>query len=309
VASKLLGWRTKAGAQRVFSMVPGGHRVNYAFQRRVFGNLPMSDPKLDEVIALGRHHVDVLRAHGTAPIEEARFYEFGAGWDLNMPLILASLGVTRQLVVDIRPLVRADLVFEIARRLSARAATEGFTSPLDASAGDGDLSAFLAAHGIEYRAPCDARATGLPDGSIDYATSTNTLEHIPPDDLLAILTESRRLLAPGGVLSFQIDYQDHYSYFDRRLTAYNFLRFPRRRWRLYNSALHFQSRLRHRDYVDLFHQAGLEIRQEETTGGSADDINVVQAIAHPEWRANYELAELAVRGARVVLAARLPTST
>src|SRR5207253_9552486 len=58
--------------------------------------------------------------------------------------------------------------------------------------------------GIEYRAPCDARRTALGDGSVDYITSTNTLEHIPADDLPAILRECHRLLTPGGFLSYRV---------------------------------------------------------------------------------------------------------
>jgi len=60
-------------------------------------------------------------------------------------------------------------------------------------------------YAIEYKAPCDARRTGLPARSINVVTSTYTLEHIPPNDLLLILQECSRILVDGGVMSHLID--------------------------------------------------------------------------------------------------------
>ena len=42
------------------------------------------------------------------------------------------------------------------------------------------LEDLLLRYGIEYRAPCDARAMDLANRSIATVASTNTLEHIPP---------------------------------------------------------------------------------------------------------------------------------
>ena len=39
-----------------------------------------------------------------------------------------------------------------------------------------------------------------PDESYDFITALNFLEHLPKDSLFAILTEVRRVLAPGGTL-------------------------------------------------------------------------------------------------------------
>ena len=53
--------------------------------------------------------------------------------------------------------------------------------------------------GVDYRAPADARATGMAEGTIDCAISVETLEHIPPADISAILKEIHRILRPDGV--------------------------------------------------------------------------------------------------------------
>jgi len=56
--------------------------------------------------------------------------------------------------------------------------------------------------------------------------------------------------------------QDHYAFDDPRISVYNFLRYSDHRWRLINSSLHYQNRLRARDYRELFAEAGLSIIHE-----------------------------------------------
>ena len=61
---------------------------------------------------------------------------------------------------------------------------------------------------------CVEMMRSLPAASVDFVSSTNTLEHIPATDIGPILAECRRLLRPDGVVSCRIDMRDHYSYFD-----------------------------------------------------------------------------------------------
>lgn len=299
-------WKQKAMLQRLLSALPAGHRVNYLFQRHVTHGLPMPDDDLRAAATLGVHHVQRLAEFGR-DLSAGRFFEFGAGWDLHMPLVLWCLGVERQLVVDIRPLVRIELVADVARRLGGSLRQPEFVRvpPVPGTDGAG-LGSFLEALGIDYRAPCDARATGLPPGTVDFTTSTNTLEHIPPEDIRAILRECHRILADDGLMSFQIDYKDHYSYFDRSISAYNFLTFDGRNWHRYNSSLHFQNRLRHHQHVALLEEAGFEIVEERLTGGSEDDLALLASLPLQPPFAGEKLEDLAVRDARLVLAKRTP---
>ena len=80
-------------------------------------------------------------------------------------------------------------------------------------------------YGIDYRAPFDARNSGLESGSIDCITSTKVLSHIPEHDLGLIIGECNRLLRADGLAAFVIDYRDQYSYSDRTIGPYNFLQF------------------------------------------------------------------------------------
>jgi hypothetical protein len=290
-------WRAKAAAQQLFSRLPAGHSINYLFQRHVTHGLPISDRELSDVLAIAERHLRGFADRSTVPIDAGRFFEFGAGWDLHIPQLLYCLGVEHQIVVDLRRLLRADLVFEVRDRL-VRA--EAFSLPRRPPVVD-DLDGYLSAIGVDYRAPADARKTGLPSCSIDFVTSTNTLEHIPPVEISAILGECRRLLAGSGLMSFQIDYRDHYSYFDDRVSVYNFLRYSDRQWRLHNPPLHYQNRLRHSDYLRLFAAAGFEVLDIAVDEAAAGDRRVAEHLDLDEAFRHYALEDLTRQGSLAVL--------
>src|SRR6184192_2626057 len=71
-------WVAKAALQRGLGLMPQGERVNYLFQRHVAGSLPGGEQVVRRKLARARQH---LEAFGR-PVEDAIFYEFGAGWDL-----------------------------------------------------------------------------------------------------------------------------------------------------------------------------------------------------------------------------------
>jgi DNA-binding CsgD family transcriptional regulator len=101
-------WLAKAALQRGLGFLPHGERLNYLFQRHIARSLPGGEPVVRRKLARARQH---LEAFGR-PAGDAVFYEFGAGWDLAIPLSYAALGVGRQVLVDIRPSARPELVNE-----------------------------------------------------------------------------------------------------------------------------------------------------------------------------------------------------
>jgi SAM-dependent methyltransferase len=232
-----MDWRVKALGHWAISLLPRSDDLGYLMQRRVTRSLPMPTELFDDHIAAAERHLELATKHCGRPVRNA--YEFGAGWDLVVPLVLARAGLPDQTVTDIRRLVRHELVADSAARLGM----------------DPDLDAL----GITYLAPVDAMATGLPSGSFDLITSTDTLEHVPRQQLVPLLAECRRLLAPDGVLSARIDYRDHYWYSDPSITPFHFLRYDRQTWRRWNPPSHYQSRLRHRDHLAAFAAAGLGV--------------------------------------------------
>ncbi len=275
-------WLAKAALQRGLGFLPQGERVNYLFQRHVTRSLPTDESVFRRKFARAVQHLRAYEEHGPGTrAADAVFYEFGVGWDLAIPLSYAALGVARQVLVDIRPSARAELVND------SIAAFERLWDELQAEAGRElrpltdavrDVSELEERLGILYLAPRDARATGLPAESVDFVSSTDVCEHVPADDLAAIFRECQRLLRPGGAFSCRIDLQDHYAYFDRRLSPYNFLRFSDPAWRLFNSPLHYQNRLRAPDYLRLVREAGFELVAERPSGPSEDGLAQLRSL-------------------------------
>jgi SAM-dependent methyltransferase len=272
----------KATVQRGLGLLPQGERLNYVLQRRVLRTLPLGDEPFLGKVERAVQHFTAFREHGRprAP-EDAVFYEFGAGWDLVIPLMYRAFGVGRQILVDIRPSVRLELVNDsVARFERLRPRIEELAGSFEGldSRPLGDLRELEPRFGITYLAPRDARDTGLPAASVDFVTSTDTDEHIPEQDLLRIFVECRRLLRPDGALSCRIDMQDHYSYFDGSISRYNFLRFSDRTWAAINSPLHYQNRLRYRDYLRLVRDAGFEIVAERVSRPTDDDLDLLRGL-------------------------------
>jgi SAM-dependent methyltransferase len=136
--------------------------------------------------------------------------------------------------------------------------------------------------------------------SVDFISSTATLEHIPAPDVLPILVECRRLLKPTGVLSCTIDLQDHYSYFDKTLTRYHFLTFSSRAWRIANPPLGHQNRLRYPDYVGRFREAGFEIVAKHVQGPTARDLATLRTLSLAAPFRAYALEVVGIRRLSIV---------
>jgi hypothetical protein len=102
-------------------------------------------------------------------------------------------------------------------------------------------------------------------------------------------------------MSFSIDYQDHYSYSDRRISAYNFLKYSESGWRWYNPGFYYQNRLRHTDYLRLIREEGFEVIEENSTQPSENDLARLRgtSIWQP-FRENYDISELGIRGAHII---------
>ena len=84
------------------------------------------------------------------------------------------------------------------------------------------------------------------------------LEHVPRASIAAIFREATRVLRPSGVAIHSVNCGDHYAYFDRTITAINYLQYSERAWRIWNNDLLYQNRLRPSDFLDLAREAGLE---------------------------------------------------
>jgi hypothetical protein len=304
-----MNWRYKAFLQANLSHLPASHELNYLFRRYVTKTVPASASLQALDYSFAAEHLAAFCASGSFPIESALFYEFGVGWDLMIPLSLYSLGVSRQIVTDVRRLLKPNLIAHATENfpsLHLHPTTLRDLQLFPRSVRGRDVGRLLKEYyGIDYRAPFDARTTGFAPNSVDYVTATKVLPFIPVSVMVEILCECVRILRPGGMLSVLNDYRDNWSYVDRSISVYNFLKYPDEIWKksLYNPALYYQNRLRHCDYRRLFKDAGLEIVKDEPGyGGEMKDARALLSnVTLAERFTKYDLDDLIpIRGVFVL---------
>ena len=195
-------------------------------------------------------HREVINKANTLPV----IFEFGAGKDLSQNLFLSSSAMKQYLI---------DLNFMLDLELCEAARLELVNECLLEDKGPIFSIEDLLKYGIDYRAPADASDTPFPDASIDMCISTATLEHIPEESICMILKELYRIIKAGGLVSAVIDYSDHYSHSDSSISQLNFLRFSESEWKRYNHRYHYQNRLRHERYIELFQHYGFKLIKAE----------------------------------------------
>lgn len=251
-----MNWRIKWLIAKTLSSVPMGNSLHWLMQkhltrtwpRRIDGFAP-NDPFI--------LHAMHFRQFG-GDLAGKTMFEFGAGWDLCGNLTAWCCGVDHQIVVDIDPLLKPELVDGMIDKL-ARIDHPAMVRWPAVKLGSDPLKTLREVYGIDYRAPCDATATGLPDASIDLVASTATLEHVPPLVIERIYRELRRICKPDAVLSLDIDYQDHYGLVDPAIGPYHFLRYDERTWDGFNCHILHQNRLRHHEHLAMLEAAGFTL--------------------------------------------------
>jgi SAM-dependent methyltransferase len=199
-------------------------------------------------------------------MQGATVLEVGTGRRANLPLGLWLLGADRIVTVDLNPyfsseLMRADLNEMLKRPQDVRNALGGSAVPdrvewlLDTGV-NLPIQDLFEHCGIEYLSPCDATRLPIKSASVDFHVSYQVLEHIPPDTLVAIMTEAGRVLRRGGLAVHKVDFSDHFSHSDSSITPLHFLRFSERAFRLLaHNRFMYMNRLQVDDYVPLLEAA------------------------------------------------------
>ncbi|TAK51979.1 MAG: methyltransferase domain-containing protein [Gammaproteobacteria bacterium] len=258
-----MDWRLKCLAFHMLAFVPGDCLYR-ALQRRVTGRYLFTIG--EKRLAIEREHVANFQRLGCP----GSALEFGAGPHLLSPLMLSAAGASGVLTYDIDSQATPERVNHVIRQLrQLRVAGADWREITDIE----DLQRL---YRICYIAPGDARSTGLPAGSVDFVFSTSVLEHIDEPNIRLILRECIRVSSPGGLMSFAIDYNDHYAGFDSSIGKLNFLRYSERQWAKYNPPRHHQNRLRHSDFLRIFQDLGLEIVEQRRIMGCAEDLERIK---------------------------------
>ncbi len=183
--------------------------------RKSAGTLARSSKRLD---LCSSQFALWLHLTGNPPLRGKVCLELGSGWVLTHAIVCHLLGAKGVIATDVEDLARPSSLRaaihkaipslvrdtlspfcdhgEIRRRLDRLLATRRFT--LDT----------LKSIGIEYLAPVDLARRG-PDILVDFIYSNSVLEHVPVEDVTALLENLTSLLRPGGTMIHAIHLEDH----------------------------------------------------------------------------------------------------
>jgi SAM-dependent methyltransferase len=296
-------WQHKAAIQAVLSRMPLGHAIHRRLQDAA-GTVRLN---LDD------HYVSKARfirrgIDSGMPVRDRTLLDVGTGWHPIIPLFLHLLGAKRTITVDIHPWLTLDSLkdtFAFLYGASERIA-EDFDLPAEevkAKLGrlvelgrepSATIASLLDAASIDYRYPVNARDTKLPAVTIDGIFSFNVFEHIPYEDLVAILRESKRILTPGGTHLHHVGMGDHFEHGDKRITSVNFLRYSKGTWHwIGGSGLAYHNRLRGIDFVRMFEQEGFKLLDWEAKVDreALEALRQKKVVPHPDF-AGYTHEEL-----------------
>jgi len=260
-------WKVKAMVQNAVSRLPSSASyAAYYWLQRHFGGLRHFNPV--SRFTSGIETWKRILAQGISPCGKV-FFEVGTGRVPLAPLAFWLMGAEKTITIDLNPYMKQELLVDSLRYISRNQdqIRELFGDLLDTHRLDQlgtcfsdsrfDLPRFLDLCRIDYIAPGDATATGLPDHSIDVHTSYTVFEHVPLGVLRSILEEGNRIVKDQGLFVHRIDYSDHFSHADRSISAINFLQYSDATWERYaGNRYMYMNRLRHDDYLQLFQSVG-----------------------------------------------------
>ncbi len=298
-----MNFRCKNYLKKVLSVLPWGEKMNYLFQRYISKKLPPTNIEFMRNVNIAYKHFQNFKNYNQLKINENKYFEFGAGWTLTIPICIAFLKFEVH-CIDIRKLIIHELITDTLDKFKLNKNSVPFDIPAEVQIKNRHrdiLNYIKNSFRIQYYAPMDARNTIFERESFDFISSTSTLEHLPETDIRPILEECYRIMKGGGIFSIIIDYQDHWAYFDKNISIYNYLKYSSKEWKKFNPTLHYQNRLRHSDYLKIISQTDFKVLKILPHHPSEEDLDIIREMKLADKYLKHELIDLGIRGAEIVL--------
>ncbi len=296
-----MNWKIKANVQNVIGLLPSSISYDaYYWVQRHFGALRTINPVDLLTASIGFYDkIELVKQSMIGSI----VLEIGTGRRLNMPVAFWLMGAKQVITVDVNPylkheLVKADLEFiasnkeDIMRLFGERLQADRFENLLKFIGSRWHLNDLFRFCGINYIAPGTAIKLPLQSGTVDFHVSYNVLEHIPLNDLKAILEEGNRVIAEKGLFVHSIDYSDHFSHSDSRISSINFLQYSDAEWnKIAGNRYMYMNRLRVDDICGLFKSAGHTLLMQDTNRGTGKDEAILELLRSGRLKLDQQFAE------------------
>lgn len=264
-----MNWKAKSVIQNVVAALPKvlSYRVYFYLQRKFGG---FKHPDIKDHLLGGMQVIRYIQDSG-ATVDGRVFLEVGTGRAPILPIAYWLAGASEIITVDLNPYLREDLTNEVVRLLAAEEDLvreifgtllneERWQAFLGFATDDHRLPEILDFFCCRYVAPGDAANTNIPDNYIDFHVSHNVMEHVPKSTITGIFLEGNRIIKETGLFVHKIDYSDHFSHSDSRISDINFLQYSDRVWRFYaGNRFMYMNRLRHDDFLEIYDDIGHHI--------------------------------------------------
>jgi len=200
-------------------------------------------------------NLHVSRAYPDGLPEDAVILELGPGDSLASALLGGAHGAAKTFLVDVGAFARRDI--GLYRSMASQLQQRGIDTPDISDAVE--LCDVLDRCNAQYLTDGLESLKSIPSQSVDFVWSHSVLEHVRYCEFEATLKELKRILKPGGLMSNNIDYQDHLDY------SLNNLRFSTKLWEtpLFASSGFYTNRIPAVRMHKMFRDAGFEVLQEE----------------------------------------------
>jgi len=295
-------WHFKVAAFKLLSSMPGG-RALYGFsQQHITKSLVPSRARLGQKFGVAAQYYHWLTQHQMAErLLKGVHLDFGSGWHPTIPLFLYSMGVEKQYLFDVVPVLDARLLQQTLGALLPMLCEPGFPhrdlvrrSPPPFQHGSRDQ--YLKALGLSYHAPYFEVFPSLA-GQVDVVTSTQVLLHVPPSVMASCFRQICQSLKPGGLFLATIHLRDILAgSFQTGLVKYQQLKYSPQTWeRWINSPLMSFNRLKAPDYRAFLEQAGFELLHFEVEPGTAEELKELDQVPIAECFRRYTREDLAAK--------------
>jgi len=294
-------WRLKVAGFKALSSLPGGKAFYRFAQKKLTGSLRPTIERVSQKVSVGLQYARWLDQNGAGEQFRAGSHvDFGAGWHPTIPLLYYSLGVERQYLYDVTPLLDQPLVEQTVEMFlkivqDPKWPHGAVLRRLPPLVENKNWREYLTGLGIEYHAPYDGGWAGLKQ-KITVVTSTQVLLHIPKEVLAGCFEQIHNSLQPGGFFLATIHLRDLVAGVQPGVSKYNQLRYSSETWeRWVNSPLMSYNRLRAPDYMDLLQQSRFTVKGFEVEAGTPDDLAELEQIPIAPCFQKYSRADLAAK--------------